>query len=402
VADPPQSRKRSVARFTLKEEFLGMKELEEILQLWNQAEASGQSAVLATVVKTRGSSYRLPGARLLLARNGQRTGSISGGCLEDDLIKKAWWLTEHGPAIKKYDTTPEREMGSGFGLGCNGIIHILLERLTPGDPTVLTIIRDARSERRAAAIAHLIHPPGNAGQRLVIDTLGKLSHNLPDAAFAASLEQECKLALSELTSRTVLVGEEAEAFVEIVRPAVRLLVFGAGDDAIPITSLAHYLGWQVWVFDGRAHYARREKFPHADKVLVRSAGNDATVPPIDPWTAAILMSHSYSQDLEMLRELSTAGLNYLGVLGPQKRTRQLLSDASLDALRIGPTLHSPMGLDIGADGPEQVALAAIAEIQAVLNGRTGGLLRERAGSIHSATDREPDPKTSWAQTACLL
>jgi xanthine dehydrogenase accessory factor len=377
-----------------------MKELERILQLWNQTQAAGESAVLATVVKTRGSSYRLPGARLFLAPNGQRAGSVSGGCLEDDLIKKAWWLTERGPAIRKYDTTPEGEIASGFGLGCSGIIHVLLERLTPGDPTVLNIVRDARSERRPAAIAHLIHPVATAGQRVVIDTLGNISHNVADPALASSLERECKLALSDLTSRMVPVSEETEAFVEIVRPAVRLLVFGAGDDAVPVTELAHYLGWQVWVFDGRAHYARREKFPHTDEVVVRSPGNNAPLPAMDPWTAAVLMSHSYSQDLETLRELYGRGLSYLGVLGPRKRTIQLLADASLDASRLGPALHSPMGLDIGADGPEQVALAVIAEIQATLNGRAGGLLRERLGSIHSSGNASTDSESSWLQPTC--
>jgi xanthine/CO dehydrogenase XdhC/CoxF family maturation factor len=235
----------------------------------------------------------------------------------------------------------------------------------------------------------------------VIDTLGRVSHNVADAGLASSFERESKLALSERTSRTVQVSEEIEAFVEIVTPTVRLLVFGAGDDAVPVTELAHYLGWQIWVFDGRAHYARREKFPHANEVLVRSTATDAPVPPIDPWTAAVLMSHSYSQDLEMLRALSGAGLSYLGVLGPRKRTVQLLSDANLDASRLGPALHSPMGLDIGADGPEQVALAVIAEIQAALNGRGGGLLRERIGSIHSDGDASIDLESSWVQPTCV-
>jgi xanthine dehydrogenase accessory factor len=383
-----------------------MKELEQILRVWKQAEQSGESAVLATVVKTHGSSYRLPGARLLLAPNGQRAGSISGGCLEDDLIKKAYWLTERGPAIRKYDTTPDGEIGSGFGLGCSGVIHVLLERLTPDEPTILNVIGDVRSERRPAIIAHLIHPAELAGQRLVIDTLGKISHNIRDAGLASSLERESKIALSEVASRTMPVNNEVEAFIELVTPAVRLLVFGAGDDAVPVTELAKYLGWQVWVFDGRAHYARREKFPHADAVVVRPADKTDAIPEIDPitqidnWTAAILMSHSYSQDLEMLRELAGTGLSYLGVLGPRKRTVQLLSDAGLDASRLGPTLHSPMGLDIGADGPEQVALAVIAEIQAALNGRTGGQLRERIGSIHSSGDASTDPESSWLQASC--
>jgi xanthine dehydrogenase accessory factor len=374
-----------------------MKELEQILRLWKEAETSGEPAVLATVVKTSGSSYRLPGARLLLTRNGGRAGSISGGCLEDDLIKKAHWLTESGPVVRKYDTTADGEIASGFGLGCSGVVHVLLE---PGNPGVLNVIRETRSERRPAVIAHVIHPAGSAGQRLIIDQLGNVNHNLSDAELASSLERESRVSLSERVSRNVMVNPETEAFLEIVTPAVRLLVFGAGDDAVPVTELAKYLGWQVFVFDGRAHYARREKFPQADAVIVRPVG-EAIAPEIDAWTAAVLMSHSYAQDLEMLRELSGTGLSYLGVLGPRKRTVQLLSDAGLDASTLGPTLHSPMGLDIGADGPEQVALAVIAEIQAALNGRAGGLLRERIGSIHSSGDATADPESSWLQPTCV-
>ncbi len=179
-----------------------------------------------------------------------------------------------------------------------------------------------------------------------------------------------------------------------------MLVFGAGDDAIPVAELAKHLGWEVWVFDGRAHYARSERFPSADQVQVRAPGSLSALPQIDAWTAAVLMSHSYTQDLGTLRELSNTPLSYLGMLGPRKRAVQLLSDAGLDESQLHPALHSPMGLDIGADGPEQVALAVIAEIQAVLNGRPGGPLRERAGSIHSRDDAS-DSERFWLQAACL-
>jgi len=150
------------------------------------------------------------------------------------------------------------------------------------------------------------------------------------------------------------------------------------------------LGWQVEVFDGRSHYARREKFPNADEVTVRSTGTP--LPAVDAWTVAVLMSHSYSQDLEALRELANLPLAYLGILGPNKRTLQLLNDAGLERDKMAAKLHGPMGLDIGADGPEQVALAVIAEIQASLNGRPGGTLSTRNGSIHA---REEDPVAAW-------
>jgi xanthine dehydrogenase accessory factor len=315
-----------------------MKELEQILELWRATEQSGEPAVLATVVKTAGSSYRLPGARLLLTQTGQRAGSISGGCLEEDLLKKAWWLTESGPVVRRYDTTPEGEIGSGFGLGCNGIIHVLLERLEPDKPNILNTIERVRRERRSTTVEHVL--------------------------------------------------PSAEVFVETLVPPVRLLVFGAGADAVPLTALAKYMGWVVEVYDGRAHYARREKFPDADQVVVRKPGSGGVS--VDEWTVAVLMSHSYSQDLAVLSELAQNAPCYIGLLGPRKRSDALLSDAGLTLERLAPVLHAPMGLDIGADGPEQVALAAIAEIQARLNAREGGELRKRKGSIHARDEDAAD------------
>ena len=356
-----------------------MKELEQILKLWHRTEQAGESAVLATIVKTLGSSYRLPGARMLLTRNRQRAGTVSGGCLEQDLVKKAWWLTEAGPVIRRYDTTPEGEIGSGFGLGCNGIIHVLLERLQPGAAIVLDLASGVCEQRQAAAVGYIVQPAADAGQRLLIDTAGHVSHNLRDSDLAISLEYESRAALSELKSRPV-ISEGREAFVEVLTPAIRLLVFGAGDDAVPLTDMARYLGWSVAVFDGRAHYARREKFPGAHTVSVRRTGD--SMPAMDPWTVAVLMTHSYSQDLDILRELAKTPPRYIGMLGPRKRSAQLLADAGIDAAQMS-NMHAPMGLDIGADGPEQVALAVIAEIQTVLNGRTGGPLKERHGSIHA-------------------
>jgi xanthine/CO dehydrogenase XdhC/CoxF family maturation factor len=319
-----------------------MKEREQILHLYREMREQGSAGVLVTVVKTLGSSYRRPGARLLLAENGKRAGSISGGCLEDDVIKKAWWLTEKGPVIRRYDTTPDGEIGpmaqgtGGFGLGCNGIIYLLLDRVSFADSSPLAILEQVYATRRPALLQHVLTPLDSAH----------------------------------------------EAFLETLTPPVRLLVFGAGDDAAPLTELARYLGWQVSVFDGRAHYARREKFPHAHQVTVHNSAESLDSLHIDSRTVAVVMTHSYSQDLNFIKHLAKTPLAYLGILGPRSRSAQLLIDAEIEPGLV-PSLHGPAGLDIGADGPEQVALSIIAEIQAAMNGRQGGSLRTRAGSIHS-------------------
>ena len=340
-----------------------MREIEQILELWADVERNVESAVVATVVKTSGSAYRLPGARLLLARNGRRAGSVSGGCLEDDLVKKAWWLTESGPVVRRYDTTPDGEIATGFGLGCNGIIHVLLERIAPGHAEILDLLRTVRNSRRAMSIAHVIAPSNRAGQRFAMD------QSRPADA------------------------DNTELFVETLAPPIHLLIFGAGEDAVPLADMAKYIGWRVSVLDGRAHYVRRDKFPRVDDVIIQPAAESAAAVEIDPWTVAVLMTHSYGQDLDALIQLARKPLRYLGILGPRKRSSKLLVDAGLDPVRLMPGLHTPMGLDIGADGPHQVALAVIAEIQATLNGREGGLLRGGSGSIHA-----PEQQSDWASS----
>ncbi|HEX4807722.1 MAG TPA: XdhC family protein [Bryobacteraceae bacterium] len=374
-----------------------MRESDQILSLWAECQQSGESAVLITVLRTRGSSYRLPGARLIITAKGRRAGSVSGGCLEDDLIKKAWWLTENNRrVIRRYDTTSDTDGTPAYGLGCNGIIDVLLERVTPLNSNVLALLNSVRETRRAAAIVHVIQPHTLAGQRISIDSDGEVHREISDANLASQLEAIGKAALAERSSGHIGFtqdGQTVECFAEVLTPPVRLLVFGAGDDAIPVTELAYYLGWSVFVFDGRAHYARPERFPKAGAVIVSPIDQleNQVDPHVDPWTVAALMTHSYSQDLAALRALAEKPLRYLGILGPRKRTAQLLIDAGLDASRLAAALHSPMGLDIGADGPQQVALSVIAEIQASLNSRLGGQLKQRAGSIHSR-DAEDSPQ----------
>jgi xanthine dehydrogenase accessory factor len=362
------------------------KELRQILQLWEATARQGESAVLATVVKTQGSSYRLPGARLLVSRAGIRAGSVSGGCLEDDLVKKAWWLTESGPAVRRYDTNGEGEIGTGFGLGCNGVIHVSLERLSPSVPNVLERFADCSSKRVPFGIAHVV----SGGHSLTIDEIElQLDRGDPevDAHVLDSLKNELVDAVAARESRSVLL-EDAEYLVEVVTPPIRLLIVGAGDDSIPLTTLAGNLGWSSMVFDGRAHYAKAEKFGAGVQVVSGPVDRSLSQVSTDPWTVAVLMTHSYSQDLQALRTLLPQSLRYLGILGPRKRTEQLMADVSCYEPQLQAALHSPVGLDIGADGPEQVALAIVAEIQAVLNQRSGGQLRHRRDPIHAHSEEK--------------
>jgi xanthine/CO dehydrogenase XdhC/CoxF family maturation factor len=315
---------------------------------------------------------------------------VSGGCLEDDLLKKAWWLTDQGPVFRRYDTTPEGEIGQGFGLGCNGIIDLLLERVRPEQRGVIEWITEVQASRRPAVLCHLLGA-GCAGARVLIEHDGRVAYqNLVEPSQLETIRELAVEALASGASRHAAI-EGADLFLETLLPPVRLLIFGAGDDAVPLTRLAAYLGWRTRVFDGRAHYARPEKFPDVEDVAVHPAGAELPID-IDPWTAAVLMTHSYSQDLAALRQLAIKMPRYIGILGPRKRSDMLLADAGLERGDFAGGLYGPTGLDVGADGAHQVALAIVAEVQAVLNRRQGGHLRDVRASIHAT---EADQNGQW-------
>jgi xanthine/CO dehydrogenase XdhC/CoxF family maturation factor len=378
-------------------------ELDQIYNVWRECSARGETGVLATVVRVEGSTYRRAGARLLLTSGGKRVGSVSGGCLEADLVKKAWWLTASGQAaIRKYDTTVEGDIAQEFGLGCNGIIHVLLERLDSGLVSPLTVVPVVKQLRQpgflATAIAANDAATVHIGQRWAQWPDGNIETDMTTSALTQFAH-----AAAHTAQRPDVVTYEGDGrvdlFVEPVWPTLRLLIFGAGDDAIPLVRLAKFMGYEVVVLDGRSHLARAERFAGADRVLVTQQDNllGGLVP--DDWTAAVVMSHSYDQDLASVRALTRYHLPYLGMLGPRKRTEKLLSEANASLNELGGALHSPIGLDIGADGAEQIALAIVAEIQSVLNRRAGGRLREKAGPLHLPSTDDAAGSISYRRPA---
>ncbi len=368
-----------------------------ILTAWAEAVRQNTPAILATVVKVSGSAYRGPGARMLVTGNGARIGSISGGCLEGDLLKKAWWLTsENGAALQVYNNTSEEDAIWEFGLGCNGVVHVFLERWNPGAmPLTIDLLNACRAARQGGVLATAIAGK-HFGRRLAIfpdsasrsETVG----NRPaDPKFDKAVLETARM-LNLTAESGVHFIEESEIFFEYIAPPLSLLVVGAGHDALPVVTFAKELGWHVTVVDGRPHFARPERFPLADRVLaVADLDDPLSGLAIDAHTAVVLMSHSYPQDTAFLRALNGASLPYLGVLGPRKRTDRMLADAHAE---VPPALHSPIGLDIGADAPEEIALAIVSEIQAALAGRAGGMLVHRGGPIHESRPRIPLAETA--------
>jgi len=382
-----------------------MKELGEIAAAWRVAEQAGEEAILATVVEVQGSSYRRPGGRMLLTSTGRRRGAISGGCLEGDLAKKAWWLTAEGrAAIRTYDTAADADGPADFGLGCNGLIHVLIERLRPGHAALPVIaIEQSRATRRKAGLATVIRSqdaslvgrhaavlPGPANQAGPAALAEPVAHS----EWELWLEDQAAEALKSGRSEVVRRGEDAgylEAFVETIEPPLHLLLFGGGDDALAVANQAKLLGWRLTVLDGRRDHARADRFPNADAVVVNSLDDPLSGVALDEWTIAVVMTHSFSQDAAALRELARHKLTYAGILGPQRRTERLIETAGLAGGKLPAEWYSPAGLDLGGDTPEQVALAIVAEAHGVLEGRgTPGHLRDRGGPIHSAAEERSE------------
>ena len=374
-----------------------MSDLIQILPLWKALQTSNTEYVLATVVEVEGSGYRKPGARMLVAADGRRAGTISGGCLEAEVARKAFWHTENGPTMRRYSTSPD-DGDVPFGMGCGGVVHVLLERSRTANP-LLERLSAAFTARQPLAVSTILE--GDAiGQRSFCpedDTPGG-TPKLQDLAQQAFAESRSFSANIEVEDRQI-----AAVRSEWIPARPGLFIFGAGDDALPLVSLAHQLGWYTAIADGRAHLVTTARFPLADDLHALSA--HAALPAnFHPTDAAVIMTHSLQQDTHILAHLLQRNLAYLGVLGPRHRTRDMLtaiaqelfvamekSQVSQNAQVTQPQvtqaqvtqiedwftrLHAPMGLDLGGNAPADIALAIIAEIQQTLHRASGQALRQ--------------------------
>lgn len=318
-----------------------------------------EAAVLATLVDVAGSSYRRPGARLLLPNDGSRIGSISGGCLEEDVIGRARQVAATGiPEVVVYDTASENDLIWGVGLGCHGVVRVLLERIT-GAPRWGRVLAENIAQQRPTDLKIIW---GNE----IRSSWGTYLIEEPETSPAL-----------------------VSVFHQRIAPPTRLCIFGAGDDVRPLVRFAKELGWHVSIADPRPNFASPTRFPLAD--LLRTGPAEQLPGLVDPPPegVAVVMTHHYVHDVPVLRELLKRPLAYIGLLGPRKRGERILRDLRNEGSTFADTeierLHSPVGLDLGAETPEEVALSIIAEIRAVLAGRDGRPLRERNQPIHDET-----------------
>ena len=370
-----------------------MSEIQEVLAAIAAIAERDEPMALATIVATRGSTYRRAGARYLVPAIGEPIGNLSGGCLEDDVARAGREVMAGGePRLMTFDMTADGEEIWGYGLGCNGAIDVFIE---PGAMAVETAsaFGAAIKEDRPAALVTVIEctdPEVPLGARLLVEPegsfRGSISATLDEAARRAADE-----ALASGQSRVVPLGGTARAFVEVARPLLRLAICGAGHDVIPVVRQASALGWRVVVADVRRNLLNHERFPEAASFVDAAPLDAAQAIGPDERTAVLLMSHNYLRDGEYLRSFAQAGiarLAYLGVLGPRGRSARLLRELEADGVTLTDQdrsrLHAPAGLDLGAEEPEEVATALIAEILAVERGHTGRPLRDTTGPIHGS------------------
>ena len=396
-----------------------MRELGEVVTAYRAARSGTQPLILATLVRVEGSTYRRPGARMLMTGERQLAGGISGGCLESDVLRKALWRTERGEAVViQYDSRADDEFAFTMGLGCNGLVELLLERLDPAaGPTVLDFLGQAQDERVAAAVATVVVAQGECervGARVMRDALGRTACTVGDEALARVLDGDLQEALASGHGgyqRREVGACVVEVALEVVRPPVPLVVFGTGVDVHPVVELAKNVGWHVTVVGTRPAGNLRTRFPRADAWVGSRADRALGELTLDDRTLTLLMTHNYPEDEAVLAGLLTSPVRYIGVLGPKRRTERLLTALREQGAR--PTaaqlerVYGPMGLDIGAEGGDEIAVSIIAELQAFLSGRDGGALRSRSAPIHLEPERFmlrtlPLAEENVVQATCAL
>jgi xanthine dehydrogenase accessory factor len=363
-----------------------MVERSAIVEQWCSRQDA--TAVLATLVRVEGSSYRRPGARMYIQSTGS-VGAISGGCLEGEVTRKAAWITRNGPAVERYSTLFDEVLDETnsldtreipYGLGCGGVIDVLLEPVA--SPETNAMLRALEAAQRGETLYSATVLPSAAHDSLLFArVIVRDDESIVFASRHLDAEAQSRLASlaragGEANTVPVLLGNATrEVFLEPILPPQRLVIFGAGDDARPLVRMAHLLGWRVTVADGRAWLAQAARFPEAEHVLALSEdGTNFEQLHLSDRDAVALLTHSFDQDRNLLSKLLLLELRYLGLLGARHRSRLLLTEAASqlgwspeESLR---RVHAPIGLDLGGDSPEAVALAILAEIQAALHHKT--------------------------------
>ncbi len=342
-----------------------MNDLDNIVETMIDWDRRGLRFALATVVGVRGSTYRGLAARQAVSEQSASVGTISGGCLDNDLHRVAGEVIESGlPQLVEFDLTADDEAIWGWGIGCNGATEVLVEPAASA-LELADRLRSTQTGRRSAIIHSLA--PDSLGSRRLLATSG-------DTPVVGRLAEEAQQAIHEGRHRVVEVEGE-RSLIEVVGSPPRLLVCGAGHDADPVVRLGAELGFETIVTDDRRHLLTPERFPDGTEMVHAEARELSSVIGLDDRTYVILMSHNYVRDLEYLRQLHGSDVAYVGALGPVERLDRLYDDLAEDGVvfdaEMKMRIRGPAGLDIGAEGPVEIAWSILSEVLAVRTGRSG-------------------------------
>jgi xanthine dehydrogenase accessory factor len=358
-------------------------EMGDIVDRVLRLDREGRRAALAIVTRIEGSAYRRPGAKLLVLDEGNTVGGVSGGCLEQDVREVGLQVLHRGRSrTLHYDTYDDDTKLWGFGLGCDGKVDVLVQpvvaRADRAEGTPWPAIHDALDGDGAFAVSVLVEDDG-AGGMLVVEASGRRAGTLGDAALDAQVARLAAAAIDARRSKLEPVGSRL-VFAEFLDPPPKLLICGAGDDARPIAACAASVGFRVTVVDHRRAYLTPERFPAARARLALRPEQATSELTVDRATYAVVKTHSLQRDTAWVQRLLKTDVPYVGVLGPRTRILKILHEAGTAGEG---RIFGPIGLDLGADGPEQVALSVVAEVLAVASGRAPRHLREREGTLHA-------------------
>jgi len=364
-----------------------MKEIEDIIQAYLFAVSKQLQTALATVVLVEGSSYRRPGARMLVTEDGQITGTISGGCLEADAIRKALLsISQQQNKLVAYNSMDDEDFTEGVQLGCNGIVYILFEPINAEKANnPIHLLQKALLQQQNSVLITLFNSANCAGDQLGTTMLYD-GDDLRAISFKEDTVEALQKSKSIIKSFTNSNGIVTTAFLELLKPMVHLIIAGAGNDALPLVTIAQLIGWRVTIADGRKTHANEKRFQSAQSILVGKPDEVMTQLSITQQTVVVLMTHNYNYDIALLKLLLNKPCPYIGILGPKKKTDKMLQELEQEGVFISAKekekIYGPAGLDIGAETPQEIALSIIAEIKTVLGKKPGGILRNKQGFIH--------------------
>lgn len=365
-----------------------MKEIKSILQFFEDGRSTGEQCALAQVVRVEGSSYRREGARMIVFESGVFDGGISGGCLEGDALKRSQLaIIKQEPAIITYDTSKELEIG--IGLGCNGIIDVLLRPLKP-DSEVLAILEKCTKERRTHIIvtitaSNLKQEALQLGRSFYYDTENKKLQGMESNEIKNFILKKIDQVLEVNKSRSYVYTSNQETLnfqIELIPAQYHIAIYGDNYDVYPLIELAGLLDWEISLV-GNIQKLKKERLKPVKNIYPKHLPER---PRIDERTAVILMAHDFKADVKNLKDTLNSAAPYIASLGPKKRFEKIKDNFEENGNPISKTdlrrIHAPCGLEIGADSPEEIALSICAEIMSSFTGKEGGMLRKKSNPIH--------------------